>query len=207
MKITIHRALAELKLLDKKIDKAMIELNSRGFVKNGRNLVNGTNLSQEEFISRARGQIDALTSWISRYIMIKSKIDASNSVTKVTIAGHEYTVAEAIMRKNCDYLWSFVEKLKTERRIVQHQFEKANEEVEAQLNKQLEIMGANEKSSNNGMLDFIDGYRNKNGYSLVMPSKLDELIDTLDKQVLEFNSEVDAVLSESNATTFIEIDD
>ena len=207
MQITIHRALAELKLIDKKIDKAMADLRAVGIIKNGSSIVQNTNLSSKEFETKANSLITSILDLSNRYLEIKSKIVLSNASTKIKIGDKEYTVAEAIERKNCNYFARLEEKLVTQKSLYQDKLERLQEEMEEQLNRQLESMGVSDKASTNGFLDFIDAYRAKNGYNLITPYKFDKLLDNLSNNTMEFDTEVDAVLSESNSTTFIEIDD
>jgi hypothetical protein len=48
-------------------------------------------------------------------------------------------------------------------------------------------------------------YIEANEFHLFDPLKVEETVEKLEKEVSEFEAEVDAVLSEANAVTFIEI--
>ena len=45
----------------------------------------------------------------------------------------------------------------------------------------------------------------KNTYELIDPAGIEDYIKKLEKDIIDFKNEVDYVLSESNATTFIEV--
>ena len=58
----------------------------------------------------------------------------------------------------------------------------------------------------NGIEEFSKAYRNSNSWEVIDPVDLKSLIDKLEKEITIFENEVDVVLSESNATTFIEVE-
>ena len=53
----------------------------------------------------------------------------------------------------------------------------------------------------------MEQYRLQNSYEVVDPLKIDELIAKLETEILDFKTNVDVALSESNALTMIEIPD
>ena len=80
-----------------------------------------------------------------------------------------------------------------------------NERMENNLDKQISQMVGSDNSKNDDISTFAEFYRKQNGYTLLDPLKLKDKIDILEKEIQDFNSEVDCVLSESNAITMVEI--
>lgn len=206
MKISIHRALAELKLLDKRINK---ELNSGFEVATLKPIGQSVTIdgrSVDYFIKKADGKIQSVLDLIARRDEIKRKVVLSNAITKVFIGGKEYTVAEAIEQKSFLSNKRFlVQSLKENLAINKASLERKQAQVETNLEKQLEALNTGNGKDNNDLKGFIDTFRNKNGYELVTATNLVDYIEKLDNETEAFISEVDAVLSESNAITTIEI--
>lgn len=206
MKISIHRALAELKLLDKRINK---ELNSGFEVATLKPIGQSVTIdgrSVDYFIKKADGKIQSVLDLIARRDEIKRKVVLSNATTKVFIGGKEYTVAEAIEQKSFLANKRFlVQSLKENLTINKATLERKQAQVETNLEKQLEALNTGNGKDNNDLKGFIDTFRNKNGYELVTATNLVDYIEKLDNETEAFISEVDAVLSESNAITTIEI--
>lgn len=84
-KMTVHKALAELKLLDDRILKAIKSTEYCVANKHSNDKIRG--VSVEEYSKQMQGGYD-------------KAVVLSNAVAKVKIAGKEYTVAEAIEMKN-----------------------------------------------------------------------------------------------------------
>ena len=96
--MSIHKALAELKLLDSRIEKAIAEGIYCVANKHSNDKIGGIPLN--EYIKVMQGGYDKATDLINRRKAIKRAVVLSNAVTKVSVANVEYTVAEAIEMKN-----------------------------------------------------------------------------------------------------------
>lgn len=97
-KMTVHKALSELKTLDSRIEKAM---NSVSFVfsnKHGNGTVKGITVAA--YTAEIKSAYQSVTDLMARRNAIKRAVTLSNATQKVTIGGNEYTVAEAIEFKN-----------------------------------------------------------------------------------------------------------
>ena len=96
--MTIHRALAELKVLD---DRVYSAIDSGVFcLANKASNEKLKGVSVEEYKKIMVGSYDKAADLIKRREAIKRAVVLSNACTKVVIAGVEYTVAEAIEMKN-----------------------------------------------------------------------------------------------------------
>ena len=207
-KMTVHKALAELKIID---DRIITSINDGVFCvanKHSNNKINGVTL--DEYKDVMKGNYDKATDLIKRRNAIKRAVVLSNATTKVNINGVEYTVAEAIEMKNHGV--EFDEMLYKE---LNNQYYGAQSVIKRQNGDDLEkraeqyvigIYGSKEGKTNTDDFektkrDFITA----NSYELVDPIKILDKINALEENIASFRAEVDAVLSTSNAITEIEI--
>lgn len=207
-RMTVHKALAELKLLDDRIEKAIKSTLYCVAKKHSDEKING--ISLQEFEKQMQGGYDKAVSLIERRKAIKKAVVLSNAVTKVVVAGNEYTVAEAIEMKNhgIDF-----EKLLME--CMLKQYNTAMAVIKNENGKDLEeradqyvtaIYGQKESKTNTSDIEKVkDDFLKSNQYELVDPLKLLDKINNLEEVVNDFMAEVDSALSVSNALTEIEI--
>ena len=205
--ITVTKALSELKLLDKRINRGIVDGKFVGKVVGEEKKVEQTDI--EEFKKDAQSSYNSVVDLIERRNKIKSAIVASNAVTNVNIAGKTYTVAEAIERKNSiQYEIDLLQVLKTQYASVLEGIEHINENVQRRLDNSLESMLSNDgKQDNEFIQQFTENFNKKNQAKIVDPLNIKEKIESLESEIEDFLSEVDHELSVSNATTTITIED
>jgi hypothetical protein len=204
-KMTIHRALSELKLIDAKIEKAIASITPTGMHQKEK-LVNGQ-VTQEQFAKDAQGYYDQALDLMRRKTAIKSAIVQSNGTAQVTVGGKQMSVADAINAKVI---------VKFKKRLIQYLTERSrsvvagmnnnNTLVNQNLQRLLEAaLGKDAVAAGKGDVDAIrKPYLEANEFHLFDPLKVDDKIKDLEKEIGDFEADVDAVLSESNAVTFIE---
>lgn len=205
MKMSVTRALAELKLLDKRIHTVM---NSAKFVdfSIGEKAVNGY-ASNKEYEDKVKSAYQSVKDLIKRRNDIKSAIVLSNAMTKVKIADKEYTVAEAIERKtSIQYEEQLMQKMKNEYTKVTNNINRKNEEVKEELNRKLDALyGREAKTKVDENNELVKSYRNDNEAKMIDPLYIRSTYEKLEQEIDEFLSEVDFVLSTSNTLTEIEV--
>jgi len=205
LRITIHRALAELKLLDKRITKSINEapLFCLALKNDEKNI--GVDI-KDTYKKKVQGNLDSIISLINRREQIKSKIMYSNAITKVKIAGKEMTVAEAIEKKNnIQYKKLLLDRLRKDLMVARDQVESLNSKLPDKLESFLEAtLGDNPTEAEIRAISEL--FMSKNKLSLYDPINIEERVEKLEKEIEEFLMEVDFVLSESNSKTTIEID-
>ncbi len=131
-KMTIHRALSELKLIDAKIEKQTAEIVPVGVFQKGK-LILGY-ITEAEFSAAAKSKYDSVTDLIIRKGAIKSAIVQANSVTIVTVAGKEMTIADAINQKAAiKFTKALIEKLKAYHRAALADLNNRNATVEQNM--------------------------------------------------------------------------
>lgn len=207
MQISLHRALSELKLIDSKVNKLLIELEPAGIQQKGKP-VNGF-MDKGEFSRKAQSKNQAIRDLIERKVLLKKKIVEANAVTTVEIAGKVMTIADAITYKSIiEYKSELLNKLKSAYAAKKLELENKNAAVENNLQRILEAsFGKDNVKVSKDDIDSISGpFLKSNEWHLVDPLGLEKSIQELENEIEEFDTEVDAALSEVNAITTIEID-
>ena len=204
--MTVTKALSELKLLDKRINRGIYEAEFVGVVVGDKKKVD--HIDVEEFKQKVKSNYDSVVDLIAYRNKIKSAIVSSNAQTTVTIAGNTYTVAEAIERKtSIQYEQELLQRLKTYYLNASTEIDRINENVQVRLDRSLEQMLSNDGKQDNEFINqFTENFNKKNQAKLVDPLNIKEKIETLETEIEDFLSEVDHELSVSNATTIIEVE-
>jgi hypothetical protein len=142
---------------------------------------------------------------LSRYNRIKSAIVISNATTHVSIASKEYTVAEAIEHKrNLHMKKTMLSTLQTQLKTVNDSFARHTNDIQARAERLLEVeLGKDSKTNVENSNQFVESFLKSNKAEIIDPLKLDTLIAELSKEISEFETTVDWVLSESNGRTKI----
>jgi len=204
-KITIHRALAELKLIDAKIEKGINEIYPTGIFQKGRKIDNW--ISEDEFKKNAQSQYDSVTDLINRKVKIKSAIVNANCVTKIKVGERDMTIADAInFKRVIEMKKKLVNEMKRKHMVAVGNMNKNNEIVQKNVETLLaNALGKDNVKTSKEDVDAISKpYLDNNIFSLFNPLETEKKVEALEKEINEFESEVDACLSEANATTFIE---
>lgn len=207
-KMTIHKALAELKVLDDRILKVINSTEYCVAKRHSQEKINGYTV--DEWSADVDSTYQKAVDLIERRNAIKRAVVLSNAVTKVTINGTEYTVAEAIEMKNhgIEFDVALMNKLSRDlsnaESLIQLQ---NNEELDRKADVFITSMyGSKEGKTNNEEIkksreDFIKA----SSYELINPLNVKEIISSLEEIISKFTSEIDSTLSVSNAITEIEI--
>lgn len=208
--MSVTRALAELKRLDDRINRAM----SEGlFVavtvgkEDKRKLINGT-----ETVATATGRIqstmDSLDTMFAQRAAIKRAIVQSNAVTTVKLGGETLTVAEAIERKKSiankrQLVMMMQRQVNTATTTVASQ----NAKVEAQIETNLATIYGNDKGKvDAGMFEAIaKPQRDQKEAALLDPLNVMDKIAALQEEISLVDTELDFTLSEVNAKTEISV--
>jgi hypothetical protein len=199
--ITITRALVELKTLDDRITKATTSID---FV---RVYYPDRGVEAENFKALCQSNMQSITDMINYRASLKGAIVRSNAETKVTVAGKEYTVAEAIERKNSiRYEKAFIDSLSIQLREAIHKRDAHNAASEARLERMLTAELSKDKRTDLQIVkDLTEGYRKANMATLNDPLGLETLIKSMQDSIAGFEAEVDVCLSESNSRTMVSV--
>ena len=234
MRYTVHRALSMLKTTKARIEKELS--NNYSFIRVARGQednIRGVAVADiERYI---QGSYDRITSLINNYIKIKSAVIRSNAgiqsdtadIKRASVAGLSLTVAEIIEMNDAVYgrgktsggskpkgfKASLLAKMKQDYAEAQSEFdalqEKADDEVRQYLNalsvkrKDGEEIDSNSKATIEATSKMLHEQKDPR---FIDPLKIADKIIALENEIENFRTEADAVLSEQNALTTIEID-
>lgn len=213
MKLTITRALNEIKLLKSRYQNQVRELAPIA-VQHGLKLRSPySSYKPEDFASQVKPSMQSVEDLWSRIIEIKTKIDQSNMTTIVKIGTSEMTVQEALVMKNfISEKELLLSKLKNCLRSARAEYDCALEDNRKKVER---TVSENTAATGNGSAKVdpdlekraIDQVENLYNVKFIDPLSLESLVKQLETEVEEFKNNVDFALSESNSTTFIEISD
>jgi len=194
---SITRLLVELKTIDSRIQKKIDTTNFVSFKGQFHQPNEGTKDSPSNFQS--------INDLIDRRKRIKSAIVMSNAITKVTLCGQEMTVAEAIETKSSiKHKKNLLAVLKSQYGTTINNIESIN----AKVRKDLESKSNRDSDKDKQQMsleEFSRTYITLHGVELFDPLNITQKIEQLEQFIVQFENEVDYILSEKNATTMIAI--
>lgn len=211
--MTVHKALAELKTMDDRIAKAIRDTTYVLAVKHSAEKING--MTVQNFKEKMRSGYQKATDLIARRDAMKRAVVLSNATTKVKVGENEYTVAEAIEMKNhgMEFRSALLRQMNSAYVAAQNELNRNSGETLEKKAEQyvLAVIAAQPKDSkmsvdSEAMKALRKTYIENNTYDLVDPLDVAKIMETLDAEINEFNAEVDAALSVSNALTVIEFE-
>ena len=207
-KMTVHKALCELKTLDSRIQKAIGESVFVFANKHSNNKVSGMGIG--EYSAEIKAKYQSVCDLLARRDAIKRAVTLSNASVKVTIGGKEYTVAEAIEMKNhgIPLEQMLLKKLdgdnKKARRLSDENngeiLEMRADEYVKSLYGNVDMKGASEEIKK-VRADLISAQT----MEIVDPIGISSEMERLDEEISTFVAEIDSALSVSNALTELEI--
>jgi hypothetical protein len=201
--MSIHRALATIKTLDKRIEKSISNFVPLEIFLNGKLSQNKT---QDDFDKESKAEYQSIKAMVQERNRIKAAIIRANATTIVTINNVEMSVAEAIDRKSSiSSDKSLLLKMRTELLINKNKVDKLNESAQTRLDQLIEKTLSKESTKIKGdeYESIAKPFMLRNEATIVDPLHLQTLIKIMDEDIENFEREVDIVLSESNAQTLI----
>lgn len=207
--MTVHEALCEIKVADKKIYDAIKNLNAVAYKKHSSTNVNG--IAPSEFEEQAKAGYQKAIDLIRRTEAIKRAISKSNAVTTVIINGKEMSVAEAIyeMQHGVTNKTLLRDDLAKQYRQVINKIKDENEnEIPRRADSYVQsTFGGKEKGIDPKAVEEARRmFEENNSLDLIDPIGVVKKIDALTDEIDKFSTAVDAALQVSNAKTQIEID-
>jgi len=205
--MTVHKALSELKIIGGRIDNAIEETTFVIANRHSNSKIHGVDI--KEFVKAMKSKHQSTKDLIKRRDALKRAVVSSNAITKLTIAGVEFTVAEAIEMKNTgiSYKEDLVSSMREQYDDAINHCARENDVLARKADEY--IMGMYQSKDITKMSEDMQKARNEyiaqNTYELVESVKILEEIENLDEEIANFTSEVDSVLSVSNALTTINL--
>lgn len=207
--MTVHQALSELKVLDKRIRKETAGIAFVVAKKVSMDKVNGVPAAR--YVDETRDAYRSVRTLINRRNAIKRAVTRSNAETVVNIGGTEYTVAEAIDMKN--FGMSYVEEILLR---MEAQYKAAAREAELQNGERLEqradayVRSLYENADMKNLSDEVrkvrDEFIRSQTAELVDPVHAADEMKKLKDEADRFLVNVDSALSVSNALTSVSVE-
>ena len=206
--MSITQGLAELKLLDKRINKCL------GYAVDWAQVRTKTNKVDEADLKKtAQSEYQSYMDLVKRRDIIKRAIVLSNAQTQVTIGTGPKkwvgTVAEAIEHKSSlTYKKNLLEKMVRNIDKVDAEYKEATEALEKRLDGLLSSeLGKDVKTNPETITALRTSFMETNKIELVDPMDLKKMATDLDEEIDAFETNVDWVLSEANGKTMISLDE
>ena len=197
---SVTQALAELKLLDKRLKKGMESSNFGAVVSTKTRPVDADKNKRV-----AESFYQSYTDLLARREAIKRAIVQSNAITKVTIGGNEYTIAEAIELKNSiSYKEDLLKSLRLALTTARAQYERELADTNTRLDRLLASeLGKDVRTNPETITALTNSFRENNKVELHDPLNLAEKVVALESEIETFRTNVDWILSEANGKTQI----
>ena len=208
-KMSVHKALCELKTLDSRIQKSIQQAVFVFANKHANTKISGVPVG--EYSAEVKAAYQSVKDLIARRDAIKRAVTLSNAAVKVVIGGMEYTVAEAIEMKNhgISHLQLLLRKLETDNQRARRESDNNNgealedraDEYVKSLYGNVDMKGASEEIKK-VRADFIAAQT----MEIVDPIGIRAEMERLEKEINDFTVEIDSALSVSNALTELTIE-
>ena len=197
--MSVNKGLITLKLLDKRINKIYIEMN---------NLIelrpNNSKTEIKDLQERIKGQMNQYQDLIAYRQAIKVAIIKSNAITKVKINNMELTIAEAIYKKESIELdINIKDKLKSDYSKVLRNIVNNDINIENNFKQFITGLFGDSKPTPEELNKHRESFNKTNGYSIVDPLNVKQMIGRMEDDIFNFESEINAILTDSNALTQI----
>jgi len=179
-KMSIHRALAELKTYDDRIMRVRLQ----DFVianKKSNDKIKGKTIDEVE--RKIKGGFASFYALTENQRRIKAAVVLSNAATMVKIAGVDYTVAEAIERKAKlhhfeDFLLALRRQFNAQNDIVERENDLLQDKLESYLQA---ILGDKDKRTPADIEMHTKAFEDRNKYVLIDPADIAKQIEQIEK--------------------------
>jgi uncharacterized protein YfkK (UPF0435 family) len=207
-KLTLTRVLTELKLIDKKIDSAL-KKNLISVFRQKSKYVAGSTLNIEDYRKEAKENLQSIQDLIKRKEKLKLALSKANSTTKILIKDKDFNISDAIAYKESvlPIMEYVVQELKRRHVEIVNLIERNKKEVDENVLKLLQENVGKEKRTDDKQLEQIKEFFTEQNELKCTDNEnsVKNYIDELEKEIVNFKSEVDFALSEVNAKTEVEI--
>jgi hypothetical protein len=219
--MSVTQALAELKLLDKRIRKVVAPKarSDSGYSYEAAHepetpelgwtalKTKSTPVDVEQLTRDAQAEYQGFMALVERRDRIKKAVVMSNASTRVTVGSWEGTMAEAIEHKSSiSYKKMLLSAMKKELSATREKLKTAEKEVQERLDRLLQSeIGKDVRTNPETIQSITVSFRDNNKVELVDPLGISAKVKTLEQEVEEFETNVDWVLSEANGRTIIEV--
>ena len=214
--MTMQEALAKKKILESDIAKRLSSNSLYGnkiyyisYATETAKTIKG--VDRDEFEERMEANYTSVKHLISNLARLKVAINASNATTKITVAGKEYTVADAIARfRSLDTEKGFFSTCASQYNNAVKHVQETNDTVNdpQQIADYVSKSLQSESAKKNEALykQVVEDYKKNNIVYLVDPNNLGDELGGWQDELIAFEAEIHTALVTSNVSTRITVE-
>ena len=202
-RISLTRVLSEIKTLTEHVKNFPI-IADVGVNKTSKVLAENCTVAQFNLVSQAR--YDTWVAQIERLVLLKSARNQANTTVMVTVNSNQMTMDKAISKKAMlEVQKSALNKFKSQLAAAQQVVTKADAEVQTSVDKAVAAAVTSNPLTEEQVQVFKKMYEASLGKTIAVGSNIKTCLENLEKYIKEFSDEIDYVLSEANANTFVDV--
>lgn len=206
MQYTVTEALVKLKLTDKKIADATTQTLVGYVTTQGNPVVPAGFKNVDSYRNEVKSRLDSVEGLIRFRDRLKKAIVESNARTSVTVGSKLMTVAEAVEAKtSVAFKKLLLQRLVGQMLTLENQVNTLNANVESKVDSVVQQHMNGLSSTDEERLNYRNKWLQANRATLVTHEKLRESINSLQKEIEDFESNVDVALSVVNAKTVVDV--
>ena len=211
-KILLQRVLTELKTIDDRIDRKNGRLNVFIGLRQGENVFSYKKehkYTWQNIKEKLDSENQSRSALMKRATELRVLLAKANCETEVSFLGGKYTIAELIILKNKNQVYekTLLDSMRSQLHQATETMNNHNLSVEKTAqNSAKDILGSSSiVATDKDFKAITEPYVKRHSLSLEDPLDLHNMIAVAEEKIETFYMQVDAVLSEVNATTFVEI--
>lgn len=199
--MSITQALAELKLLRKRLDSGLYSVQWTQVS------TKTSPVNVDKFTTAAKASLQSYTDLYKRFVGLKTAIVRANATTQVKVGSWEGSIADAIeYKRSIEFKKSLLDSMKEQLTQVRVQYD----QEQARLNDRLERLltselGKDVRTNPETITALTNTFRENNRVELIDPLDLASQIKQLEDDIDSFETNIDWVLSEANGRTMISL--
>lgn len=202
-KISLTRVLSEIKSLTEDLNTvptiASVSTNKT-------NRVTSENCSLEQFKLVSQSRYDAWVAKSERLITLKTARNAANVTTQVTVNGKTMSLDQAIAKKALlSVQKTALSVFKQQLTKAQQEVTKADNDVQASVDKAVSAAVTSNALTEEQANVFKKMYEQSLGKQIAVGDNIKKALENLEEYINSFTAEIDYVLSEANANTYVEV--
>lgn len=204
--MSLHRALAEIKLLDSRIQKEIYNSTFIDINKVENKLIKS--MSIQDYKDKVlKSSFMSVLDMMTRRDDIKRALVKANAETVFDFNGEKMSIAEAIDRKNTiQVMEEFICELANQYSNAVQKVETSNNTLQKEATEQaVRVFGDKEKVDVEQFKAFEEAYIKTRRLEVLDPNQLVDNLAVMRAEMEDFKNNIDFKLSEVNATTFIEV--
>jgi hypothetical protein len=154
----------------------------------------------------SQSRFDAWAAQVERLVLLKTLRNKANVLVEVTVGGKQMTMDQAIAKKAM-LTWqkSALANFKAQLQKAQLEVTKADADVQISVDKAVAAAVASNALTTEQSNVFKAMYEQSLGKQVAVGDNIKTSLEKLEKYITEFSNEIDYVLSEANANTYVEI--